>query len=170
MKPTQHRQTNKQKSYDDLFWAIRKCLIKLKCGEWYSLIKHYILKDISKPFPVGLRCEGFWWPTCKVCFQRNLFPRANYLQRIQHKHALCTITCHTHNSYFCILSLLTLVGYFCRWDGTEGQCALGIYIHFSIQYTDIIHLVLVTKTSRMLAVWSRYVKGIVHPKMKIQGV
>lgn len=95
MKPTQYRKTNKQKSYDDLFWAIRKCLMKLRCGECYCLVNHYMLKDIFKPFPVGLRCEGFWWPTCKVCFLRKLFPQADYLQRIQHKQALCTITCHT---------------------------------------------------------------------------
>jgi len=151
MKPTFHSKTNKQKSYDDLN-QIQHC-----GDEGYSLVNHYLLKHIPKPFPVGLGCEGFWWPTHKECFLRSLIRWANYLQGIQH--VSCTTTYHIHNEYIQVLPFLTFAGYLCLWDGTEGQCALSIYVHFSIQYSDIIHLVLVTiiwDISRTLAGLSLY--------------
>jgi len=104
MKPTFHRKTNKQKSYDDLN-QIQHC-----GDEGYSLVNHYLLKHIPKPFPVGLGCEGFWWPTHKECFLRSLIRWANYLQGIQH--VSCTTTYHIHNKYiykFCHFSPLQVI-------------------------------------------------------------
>ncbi len=167
MKPTQHRKTNEQKTYNDLFWAIRKMIWMI----WFSQSLH--VKGYFQTFSWG---SAVW--RILVAHMQSMFSEefisTGKLSAIESSTSMHCVHDMSYSQFiFCILSLLTLVGYFCCWDGTEGQCALGIYIDFSIQYADIIHLVLLTEiwdTSRMLAICSLYVKGIVHSEIKVQGV